>query len=139
VVSLWLRSTAARGCRASVLDTNTVEPLCRAQTDARGSRAQSIPYSRLAKSPPSVSRLSRTCGSLDLSQPCTSSLHGLPPKHSRAVEIACHVLAVQFTETESLLGMLRVTSTFRTIKVVWISFGALYSHFINSLKYILRN
>jgi hypothetical protein len=43
----WHRSTAARGCRVSMLDTNTVKKrICRAQTMTRGSRTQSIPSLR---------------------------------------------------------------------------------------------
>jgi hypothetical protein len=62
------------------------------------------------------------------------SLYSQSPKHSRALKIACHDVGLQFVKVERVLGMLWVSGSFKTVKTVWTSLGALYSHFTNSLE-----
>jgi hypothetical protein len=53
---------------------------------------------------------------------------------SRALKIACHDIGLQFDKVGRVLEMRWMSSSFKTVKAVWTSFGALYSHFTNSLK-----
>jgi hypothetical protein len=61
-------------------------------------------------------------------------LYSQSPKHSRALKIACHDLRLQFVKVGRVLGMRWVSSSFKRVKAVWTSLGALHSHLTNSLE-----